>query len=283
MKTKANLPYLLALGIGLFFGNCANHPNYPPHSQKSLEKKIEHDKPKNGQEIEKRALLVSGDIGRRENPNFETRAYRSKREAKDIEANVDMLKKKNFNDIYVLEENRNYGTGYDSDGICSKSSISKVLNHFSRISNPGDITYILFTGHGGRKKQNKKTLSTFKLPEEDLGEVELKKLTDEIEGKKIIFADICYGGGFAKRFSKGKYVGVSSSQENEISYSSEASSFNRLFAKGIYSGKADQNGDNKVSIREATQFAKTLHHWTSTGKSKPIINSGLNLNHFYLD
>ena len=46
---------------------------------------------------------------------------------------------------------------------------------------------------------------------------------------------------------------------------------------------SDLNGDGKVSIKEAFEYAKRRHSWSSYGKQKPFIKGDLDPDEVFLE
>jgi hypothetical protein len=99
---------------------------------------------------------------------------------------------------------------------------------------------------------------------DEITESEFAKMIKPIKAKsEILVFDQCHSGGFADRFGRGNRVAVSACRANESSYISHpmdgfpATFFGALRGRD-YDGNAidaDLNGDGKVSIKEAYQYA----------------------------
>jgi hypothetical protein len=99
---------------------------------------------------------------------------------------------------------------------------------------------------------------------DEITESEFAQMIKPIKAKsEILVFDQCHSGGFADRFGRGNRVAVSACRANESSYISHpmdgfpATFFGALRGRD-YDGNAidaDLNGDGKISIKEAYQYA----------------------------
>ena len=283
LDTKSNKSYLsgifnpmnILLSVGLMFGSSS-------YSQSDTINQINNPKeistsssPMNYSD--KYAVLISGNVERRNLLDL-TLFYQV-----CLEEGFD---KKN---IYILDGDAVETPYYPVDAISSKESIDSLFHSLSEEIDSNDLLFVYITDHGRRSTYNLGTktdpefvpVSEIKLHGSFLNDIELKGMLDRIDSKNtIVFTNICYGGGFAKRFSEGKYVGISSSLENTLAHGNERHTFGRYFMSSFRNiSESDSNKDGFVSIRESFNYAKKKHSSLDDECSKdiPLLKSELNL------
>lgn len=238
-----------------------------------LEKRISQEATIPNNQRDKYAVLISGSIERRDMYDLST-AYQVFLE--------NGFKKEN---IYILDEDGSKTPMYPVDDLSSKEAVAMLFTHLSEKTDDKDLLFVYITDHGKRithrpaNDERVEEISTIVLPGEDLNEIELKSLLDKIKSKEIIvLADICYGGGFANRFSSGKYIGISSSTEEEMAHGNVKDSFGRYLMEAYRNiPEVDKNKDGIVNIPEAFEYAKQKHPWTRDGSDTPFLKSDKNL------
>lgn len=174
---------------------------------------------------------------------------------------------------------------YPVDGISTADNIESLLSHLSKKIDENDLLFINISSHGNKynykSSKGDEEYFTISLPGLNLTNKVLKIWLDKVESDKtIILIDSCYSGGFAKTFSKGKYIGISSSKAEEVAWSKTSWSFSKSFMEAYNNKKeSDKNKDGKISIQEAFEYGKEKHPYTKPGKKShtPLLESEMDV------
>ncbi len=178
--------------------------------------------------------------------------------------------------IYVLDSKGAERLNYKVDGPATKSAIEKVFSHLKSKTDSEDFLFTYVTNHGGRSSGE----STIALPGPDVGEETFENFLSGMEVKKgVLVFDQCYGGGFAKRLGKGRFVAVSASHPGENSIDN---SFPQAFFNSFNYAVGDMNGDGLVSIEEAFNYALRHDMFALRGMQHPMIVSDLSPGRIFL-
>lgn len=223
---------------------------------------------------DKYAVVISGLTERREvyDTSIAYKVFLEKGFKKGNIYILDEFGSKPMKDEARSEFKRDYPIYYSA----SRNNLKLLSDHLSKEIDPEDILFIYVCGHGSTKtykQQDGKEINLSGMPlskEPCINEVEVERYLDKIESENtIVLTDICYGGGFAKRFSHGNYVGISSSEANEISHGHTTDTFGLRFMQSYKDVKvSDLNKDGKVSIEESFNYAKNKHRWTRYGGAR---------------
>ncbi len=140
-----------------------------------------------------------------------------------------------------------------------------------------DILVVYIGDHGKRTGVRDRNTGEYKritevvLPYGSMCGMELEECLAGINPKfGVIVADICYGGGIAKRLGKGEYIGVSPTTNEGLAYATERDCFGVFFFQAFRNSReSDSNKDGKVTIAEAFDYAKNKHAWAKNGRVQP--------------
>lgn len=155
------------------------------------------------------------------------------------------------------------------NGPAYRDDVFKALDAVAAKAKEGDEFFFYSTDHGGSGRDG----STICLRSkgggywggiDEVSVAEFKPYIDRIKAEKqVLVFDQCFSGGFADALGNGNRVAVSACSSSESSYISHPmDGFPAAFYGAIrgrdWEGKpinADRNGDGKVSIREAFEYA----------------------------
>lgn len=250
-------------------------PNEIPPYPSKLEHRINQEEGVPNNIPDKYAVLISGDD--------------ELRDVYDLSFAYQVLLEIGFKkaNIYILDKEGMKTPIYPVDDLSSRYAVNMLFSHLSKKVESQDLLFVYITDHGVRetyKPANDVDAPEIKvteivLPGPNLNEVEFKELLDRLNSCiTIVLADICYGGGLANRFSKGKYVGVSSSTEEEEADGSAEHTFGRHFMEAYREiSKADSDQNMVVDLSEAFTYAKRNHPSTNNGENTPFLKSELSL------
>ncbi len=129
-----------------------------------------------------------------------------------------------------------------------------------------DTFFMYVTGHGERENN----VSSITLPGPNLTEINMYKCLKNLIPKVgiLVFAQ-CYGGGFAERIGHGKYVAVSASEKDKISYGKRFTDV--LFESLRYN-----------SVRHAFDYTLENDVTTATRFHKPQLFTDLDADKIYI-
>ena len=120
----------------------------------------------------------------------------------------------------------------------------------------------------------KKDLDSYSLRDWELAEY----LENIHAGRMIFLLQPCYSGGFINELSKINHIVCTSSRENEIA----TQSWIEPFIRGL-GGRADANGDNKISILEAYEYAARKVNEETTREHPLIDDNDDGIGHHYTE
>lgn len=136
--------------------------------------------------------------------------------------------------------------------IYAKSTKENITALFSKLKSdvrPGDQLYILLIGHGSFDSEEPR----FNLPGPDLTATEFEVLLRPFTQQQIVFVDTTSAsGGFLAPLAKKNRVVVTSTKSG---YERNESQFGGYFVEA-YSGSADTDKNEKVSVLEAFEYAR---------------------------
>lgn len=168
------------------------------------------------------------------------------------------------------------GPGMPVTCSATKANIANIFGQLAGKMTANDTLYIMLNDHGSRGSGDANGDET----EDDIDEelcLWLQNMTDDefaiqvnrIQNykKMIIQMKQCFSGGFVADLTKPKRIVMSSSLYNEVSYSNASATFGEFtfwYMSALRGSKvdgsgpvnADANGDGKVSITEAWNFAR---------------------------
>ena len=143
------------------------------------------------------------------------------------------------------------------DFVATKENLHRVFQELSRRLHPKDTLFCFFVGHGNRKGQN----SYYQLTNGRIMDVELDRWRRSIATKiqTYVFTP-CHSGGFARVLGRqaGTIV-ITSCRIDEVNQAGFAEAIRDALN---HAPGADTNGDGRVSIGEAYNFALlTVKQW----------------------
>jgi hypothetical protein len=225
-------------------------------------------------ESDKYAVLISGRTEGRHAENLET-AYNA------LIGQGFLLE-----NIFILDNERGPAARfeYPVDAPATKENIKIVMENIQQTSDDKDLLFLYVTGHGGREKVRGEYVSTILLSDgEEMDEIEMDNLLEGIEELRvgILVFDQCYGGGFVERSGDGRYVAVSASKPNEVSYSN---TFPLAFFNAWEDSESDINKDGRISIQETFDYATENDSYANDGDQMPLIRSeDMNSEEIFID
>ena len=250
---------MLALSIGMAFdlGISQQSGNQKEQiNQGKLEERISKEPTKQNHLPDKYAVLLSGTDEGTFEENL-ARAYSVLTENGFDKENIYVLNT-------VIETDK-----YPADGKALKKSIGIVLEHLAKKIDDKDMLLLYYTAHGGMinialegegKDIIKKQTSTLALAHGEVSAIELEEYLKDIKPKAGIFVfDQCYGGGFAELIGRrNDYIGISATSAEDFGYFySGYPSFGGMFFRAWqYIQCSDANGDGRVSVKEAYDYAR---------------------------
>lgn len=184
--------------------------------------------------------------------------------------------------IFILDGRGKEQCLYPANAVCSRRAALFSLGGLAKALKPEDKLVVYLTGHGDRQiasyPETSSGFSTLRVPGPDIAEPrfanELKKVK---VGERILIADQCYASGFTRNLSGEKWVGVSSTPEH---MPSNHNTFPRSFFGAFRDSEADLNGDGKVSIGEAFDYAEEADVCARRGMQKPQLRT--NTDHYQI-
>ena len=167
------------------------------------------------------------------------------------------------------------------DANATRSHILQVLKEEFAKSTPDDEIIFAYSGHG-----NEGIISTYNFKANEVVfcyEVQNIMLKAKAR-RKMMFVDSCHSGSFAKKYRnvgdrRSEYLKESkvllflSSRIEESSIERadmKYSIFNNFLLRGL-SGKADRNGDKKVTARELYNYVAHNVEYYTQGKQHPVM------------
>lgn len=167
------------------------------------------------------------------------------------------------------------------DANATRSHILKVLKEEFAKSTPDDEIIFAYSGHGMEG-----LISTYNFKAREVVFCyEVQKIMLKAKARrKMMFVDSCHSGTFARRYrnvgdrrsdylKESKVLLFLSSRADESSLEStdmKYSYFNNFLLRGL-SGKADKNGDKKVTARELFNYVAHNVEYYTQGKQHPVM------------
>lgn len=164
--------------------------------------------------------------------------------------------------IYILSNGtKEYETHfYPKDDIFSKESLEILLNHMSNKIDENDILVAYLINHAEPEDMEKDgNIVKTGVQDEYIHPKDMHGYFSKIKPKfGILILNTCYAGGFARPLGIGNYIAISSSDLDHKSYRGHGKNFGGLFFLAYREREeADKNFDNRISVKEAYNFAKS--------------------------
>jgi hypothetical protein len=190
-------------------------------------------------------------------------------------------------DIYILSNSVRAGISYPTDGPATQESFDLLINHLSRKISKQDLLFFYFTGHGGMQKfKNPETglvesCASLSLYGKDVSDKEIVQKLESLTPKiGVYLTDTCYSGNFAEKLGRGNNIAISSSSPYNLSQGNFTDEFFGAFEYKM----GDLDGDGRVSIGEAFNYAITNDYFTQHNIVTPqIYSEEINPYTVYLD
>lgn len=154
------------------------------------------------------------------------------------------------------------------DRNATKDKILSAISQIEKIEGPGDEVVFFYSGHGstgvandGDEERKDECIIPYECqPECFIWDGELREAFSKFESQRMLFVfDSCYSGGMNDLAAPGRLI-LMACGEKQLSLESgtwENGQFSYYFAdQGLLYGKADLNGDNKITFEEAFDYAK---------------------------
>ncbi|MEA3379197.1 MAG: hypothetical protein U9Q69_06225 [Nanoarchaeota archaeon] len=268
-----------------------------------LEQRLKIPAKKNNQQ-DKYAVIIAG--GDRDDFILDTICtYRTLRAIGFKRENIYVLDRLGSS-IYVEEDGNKYviskefkeSMDYHSDGLATEENVRKVFSYLAKKIDKDDMLYVGLTSHGemlngdglpiwvynGNEKRFAES-SAITFIDNYMSAESLKYILDRIHSRTtIVLADTCYGAYFAKKFSHGRYVGMSANSLWELAFGSSVTSYTRSFFRAFEdSSRSDKNKDGLISIQEAFDYVLKNNFYVKVKDMKPQLESEKNLDKLYLE
>ncbi|HWR53562.1 MAG TPA: hypothetical protein VN428_20810 [Bryobacteraceae bacterium] len=137
-----------------------------------------------------------------------------------------------------------------------QEELAAVFGKIAAASAKGDLVLIYGTGHGDLSEEGE---SYLELRGGELWALDLRDQIEQLPTDTVVVMDQCFSGGFANAFD-GTTARAIVATTVDAQHSTECSHFARAFWRCFTkAGRADRNGDGKISVREAYQVALEAH------------------------
>jgi hypothetical protein len=272
MTKKIFFLVILCSFMFVFFACSKSQPNTTPETPEPVRllERIKEEKVCRHKTPEKFAILISGGGEERYMENLSL-AYQILLE--------NGFKRKN---IYILDCDGKYIAYYPADSYASKNTMTILFEHLAKRITSKDLLFVYATDHGDREQKDFKLNGKEKIEEvsvlhmdngDNVDEYEFAHLVESLKFKMGIFLfDQCYSGGFAERLAGKNRIAISACKKNEAS---QINSFPLAFFSAFRENSADSDGDGKISIGEAFNFAKQNDQAVKDKRQTPQIIDGV--------
>lgn len=182
--------------------------------------------------------------------------------------------------LLVMPEVGNYAVEQCFD--CTAGSLRRSVQRFFDSAAPSDFLFVMVSGHGIKDSDGKLHFAARDTEFDALNATALEarflheRMDRSTAGQKVLFLDTCYSGAFAKDFvskgiaqsvtrdefgdsqSRGKVV-ITASTAVQVAFERmtgalSQSRFTRYVIDGIENGRADRDGEGKVSVDELYEY-----------------------------
>lgn len=184
--------------------------------------------------------------------------------------------------IYILDYEGDKTAYYPVDDHANPVSVRAVLAHLQARISSEDLLLIYITDHGDKERRvvrtgklkERRNVSVFGLQEENMDEIELAFYVEQIKPKIGIYIFVqCYGGGFADRLAGSGRITIAANAKDKMC---DGFSFSQPFFNAFRDRGADINGDGRISIQEAFEYAlKNGGRHKPFGRQEPFIRNGI--------
>lgn len=190
---------------------------------------------------------------------------------------------------YFGDDNSKFESIVVKKDLKGEEILEAIKTYFSE-AREGDVSYLYYSGHGGKDELNRSAL--IGIDRDFISVDEIERALNCIPGKKVIIFDACNSGGFIRRqdllarsrsveedFNKGvietfskrlgflnknQYKVITSASADELAYELRFSDgwggeLTRHYTEGLgYNGifDADKDGDGDVSLKEAQNYLR---------------------------
>jgi len=171
------------------------------------------------------------------------------------------------------------------DGAATAGNIRNAMQWLVQHSGPNTLTVFHYSGHvcissSGPCGANHMYL--WSVDNQFISDDEVGSVLSGLQGTAWVDIAGCEAGAFDKGISNGQRLFTGSSQANEKSYEDpdwhESVWTGLAVDQGMLQGAADSNGDHKVTVREAANWARPRANQITQGQPNgaqtPVINGG---------
>ena len=187
----------------------------------------------------------------------------------------DNLKELGFSDdnIYFLANHRADKEMDKSDEFFTNYGMRKVCSELSDKMTEDDLLIFCYIGHSKEADYGNYALlkniyepDNPSLETNDFYIAELEKELNKLKyNHAIMIFDSCYSGKFAKELKKDNRVIISTACDHQTTW--VYSQFTTILTEALNGNKeADKNGDNRVSLEEAVNYAAEKDPWSKKKK-----------------
>ncbi|MDH7556215.1 MAG: caspase family protein [Candidatus Methanosuratincola sp.] len=154
------------------------------------------------------------------------------------------------------------------DGQATKDEILSAIREIEKKEGLGDEVVFFYSGHGstgvandGDDERKDECIIPYECQQDYfIWDGELRSAFLQFESQRMLFVfDSCYSGGMIDLAAPGRLVLMACGEKQPSLESSawENGQFSYYFAdQGLLNGKADLNGDDKITFEEAFDYAK---------------------------
>lgn len=179
-------------------------------------------------------------------------------------------------DVYFLATRRGEGME-DTDDLFTYRKFHRICEDLSAKMTRDDLLVFFYVGHGGKSDDGYfllKNIDEGCEPKEPDNHFLLKTLEAELDRLKCCYAitviDACKSGSVAKVLGKKNRICVSTTCEDQKNWI--FSEFSPYLIKALNGEKlADKNGDSKVSLEEAVNYAAEKDPWSKKKKGIKVL------------
>jgi len=172
-----------------------------------------------------------------------------------------------------------------TDGAATAGNIRQAMQWLVQHSGPNTLTVFHYSGHvciSSTGPCGANHMYLWSVENQFISDDEVGNNLRNLQGTAWVDIAGCEAAAFDKGISNGQRLFTAASQANEKGYEDpdwhESVWTGLSIDQGMLQGAADSNGDHKVTVREAVNWAKPRAHDMTNGQSHgpqdPVINNG---------
>jgi hypothetical protein len=135
-------------------------------------------------------------------------------------------------------------------GRATRDNLAAAFGELARSSAPGDVVLVLLLGHGSGQGLE----SRLSLPGTDAAAADFASWLKPLAGRTLVLVNSASGSGdFLAALADSDRVVITATKS---AFERNETTFAAYFARGLSSGEADADKDERVTVLEAFQFAR---------------------------